>query len=146
MLYGDNRDQIRLRFLDAWRKERERLPLEPLEQLIVQIVHQHPEYQRALADRERALADEYTPERGETNPFLHMGMHIAIQEQLAVDRPAGIKALYRRLCRRFDDPHAVEHRMMEVLGEILWEAQRSGTPPDESRYLGQLRRLLKTDS
>jgi hypothetical protein len=145
MLYGDNRDEIRKRFLEAWRKEQSGLPLEPLEQLIARIIHHHPEYQRLLADPGQALAEDYSPERGETNPFLHMGLHIAIQEQLAVDRPPGIQALYRRLCRRFDDAHDVEHRMMEALGECLWEAQRSGLPPDEARYLGQLRRLLKAE-
>lgn len=144
MLYGDDRDGIRRRFVEAWRKEQAGLPQEPLEQLIARVIHLHPEYQALLADPDRSLAADYSPERGETNPFLHMGMHITIQEQLAVDRPAGIQALYRRLCRRFNDPHDTEHRMMEVLGECLWEAQRSGIPPDEGQYLGRLRRLLKS--
>lgn len=143
MFYGDNRDEIRRRYLDAWRKEQAGLPQEPLEQLINQVIHHHPEYHPLLADTDTALSRDYTPEQGETNPFLHMGMHITIQEQVLADRPAGIQALYRRLCRRFDDPHATEHRMMEILGEVLWEAQRSGQAPDEGRYLGRLRRLLK---
>ena len=88
------------------------------------------------------MSRDYTPEMGQTNPFLHMGMHIAIREQLGGDRPAGILAVHQRLCRRLDS-HAAEHLMMECLGETLWEAQRGGGEPDERVYLERLRRLAR---
>ena len=78
---------------------------------------------------------------GQTNPFLHMGMHLAIREQLATNRPAGITETFGLLMARVQDAHAVEHRMMECLGEALWQAQRSGQEPDEARYLACLRQL-----
>ena len=77
----------------------------------------------------------------QSNPFLHMGMHIAIREQLSTQRPPGIEAAYKQLLERLGDLHAVEHHMMECLGQAMWEAQRQGTPPDESAYLECLRRL-----
>jgi hypothetical protein len=79
---------------------------------------------------------------GETNPFLHMGMHLAIQEQLGGQRPEGILEVYQQLCRRMTG-HAAEHQMMECLGETLWEAQRNGVEPDERVYLERLRRLTR---
>ena len=88
------------------------------------------------------MSRDYTPEMGQTNPFLHMGMHIAIREQLGGDRPAGILVVYQRLCRRLDS-HAAEHLMMECLGETLWEAQRGGGEPDERVYLERLRQLAR---
>ena len=97
-----------------------------------------------MADTERALGREYLPEMGQSNPFLHMGMHIAIQEQLGSNRPAGILDVYQQLCQRTGDSHAVEHAMMECLGETLWEAQRAGRDPDERLYLQRLRHLCQT--
>ena len=84
---------------------------------------------------------EFTPEQGQTNPFLHMGMHITLQEQVSADRPVGITSLYVNMLSRTGDAHKLEHRMMECLGETLWEAQRNNTPPDEQLYLERLKRL-----
>ncbi|HXH04121.1 MAG TPA: DUF1841 family protein [Candidatus Competibacteraceae bacterium] len=141
MLFGQDRDQLRRFFCEVWRKHLGGEALEPLESLIAQVIAQHPEYHALLTDPERALERDWLPEMGETNPFLHMGMHIAIQEQLGVQRPAGILEVYQALCRRVGDAHEAEHRMMEALGETLWEASRSGLAPDEQRYLRRLRRL-----
>jgi hypothetical protein len=142
-MFGNDRDRLRRYYSTVWEKAQSGQPLEPLEHLIAGVVREHPEYQPALADAERALGREYPPEKGETNPFLHMGMHIAIQEQLGVQRPEGILDVYQQLCRRLGDRHAVEHRMMECLGETLWEAQRNGMEPDEQSYLERLRRLAR---
>ena len=142
-MFGNDRDSLRRYYRTVWDKATAGQPLEPLEHLIAGVIRQHPEYQPALADPEIALGREYTPEQGQTNPFLHMGMHIAIQEQLGGDRPAGILDVYQRLRRRMGDSHAVEHRMMECLGETLWEAQRDGVEPDERVYLERLRRLAR---
>ncbi len=140
-MFGNDRDSLRRYYCTVWDKAQSGQPLEPLEQLIAGVIGEHPEYQPALTDAERALGREYLPEMGATNPFLHMGMHIAIQEQLGSQRPAGIVEVYQQLCRRLGDHHAAEHQMMECLGETLWEAQRNGVEPDEQVYLERLRRL-----
>jgi hypothetical protein len=139
MLFGNDRTALRRFYLEAWRKLRENQPLEPLERQIAEVVSEHPEY-HALLEGEDALAQDYTPEMGQSNPFLHMGMHIAIREQLGGDRPVGIVTAYRALLLRLGDPHAVEHHMMECLGQALWEAQRAGRAPDEAAYLKCLNR------
>lgn len=141
-MFGNDRDNLRRYYCTVWEKAHAGQSLEPLEQLIASVINEHPEYQAVLTDTETALSREYTPEGGQTNPFLHMGMHIAIQEQLGGNRPAGILAVYQQLCQRIGDTHAAEHAMMECLGEALWEAQRSGHEPDEQVYLERLRRLV----
>ncbi len=140
-MFGNDRNSLRRYYCTAWDKAQSGQTLEPLEQLIVGVIREHPEYQPALTRAETALEREYLPEMGETNPFLHMGMHIALQEQLGSQRPAGIVEIYQRLCRRLGDRHAAEHQMIECLGETLWEAQRRGAEPDERAYLRRLRRL-----
>ena len=140
-MFGNDRNSLRRYYCTAWDKAQSGQTLEPLEQLIVGVIREHPEYQPALTSTETALEREYLPEMGETNPFLHMGMHIALQEQLGSQRPAGIVEIYQRLCRRLGDRHAAEHQMIECLGETLWEAQHRGAEPDERAYLRRLRRL-----
>jgi hypothetical protein len=141
-MFSPERSRMRRVFVDAWDKHRSGAPLQPLEQIVAAVVRAHPEYQGLLQDPEPALDRDYLPEGGETNPFLHMGMHISLREQVASGRPEGLRALYRQLARRTGDDHEAEHRMMECLGLSLWEAQRSGRLPDEQAYLDCLRRLL----
>lgn len=141
-MFVDDRNDARRMFLDAWRKQQQGLPLQPLEALIADVVAWHPEYHELLGQGETALAEEFTPARGTTNPFLHMGMHIALREQTSTDRPGGIATLYHRAVERFGDPHRVEHEMMECLGEALWRAQRDNRLPDEVAYLECLKHRL----
>ena len=145
MLFGTDRSRIRRYFCEVWGKHTAGQPLEPLERIIAGVIGRHPEYQHLLTASEAMLERDYLPELGETNPFLHMGMHIAIQEQLMSNRPAGILSLYEQLCRRLGDSHTAEHQMMECLGETLWEAQRSGAEPDATAYLQRLKRLLRSN-
>ena len=142
MLFSGERNQLRQLFIDAWRKQRESQPMEPLERMIADIVLTHPEYHALLAEPERVLHKEFPPEAGESNPFLHMAMHISLQEQVSTDRPAGIGRLYQRLTQRLGDEHAAEHRLMECLGQMLWEAQVNQRLPDEQAYLECVRRLV----
>ncbi len=139
--HDQDRSGLRRHYLEAWRKRCEGRPLEPLEHQLATVIEQHPEYHALLEDAPAALGRDYTPESGESNPFLHLGLHLAIREQVATDRPAGIAAIHRALCRRLGDVHAAEHRMIERLGEALWLSQRTGRPPDEAAYLEALRRL-----
>ena len=137
----EERSALRRRYCDAWRKHRDGRPLDPLEGQIVAVVEVHPEYHPVIEDGDGSLSRDYLPEHGQSNPFLHMGLHLAIREQVGTDRPQGIAAVHAELCRRLGDRHAAEHRMIELLGEALWESQRLGRPPDESAYLESLRRL-----
>lgn len=135
-----SREELRRRYVTAWQRHRDGLPLEPLDAQIADVIALHPEYQ-ALLEAPDALTRDFTVEQGRINPFLHMGLHLGLREQLATDRPAGIRQLHTRLAQRLGDPHAAEHRMVDVLAETLWEAQRAGRAPDEAAYLERVRRL-----
>jgi hypothetical protein len=140
--HDQDRGGLRRLYCAAWRKHRAGRPLEPLEHQIVVVIEQHPEYHSLLEDEAEAVGRDFAPEAGQSNPFLHMGLHLAIREQSATDRPAGIAAIRTQLAERLADPHEAEHRMLERLGEALWLSQRTGQPPDEAAYLDALRRLL----
>ena len=135
-----SRDEVRQVYLAVWKKMQQRLLLEPMESLIAEVIEIHPEYHALLDDADGVAQAEYTPEQGQTNPFLHMGMHIALREQAAGDRPPGVRALYQKLCAS-KGVHDAEHAMMECLGQVLWQAQRDGQEPDQDRYLECLRKL-----
>jgi len=122
-------------YLDAWQKHQSNALMQPLEAMIAQIIAMHPEYHALLEKDVDALDKDFLPELGESNPFMHMGMHIAIREQLDTNRPTGITTAHKKLLLRLQDPHEVEHQMMECLGHSLWEAQRNNTAPDEGQYL-----------
>ncbi|MSQ92834.1 MAG: DUF1841 family protein [Gammaproteobacteria bacterium] len=132
------RVDLRRVWLLAWQKARERLPLTPLEAMLADVLRLHPEYQ-AMLEHPDALARDWTPEGGESNPFLHMGLHVALREGIAADRPPGLRKLYDQL-RGSQDLHAADHLLMECLAETLWEAERAGLPPDESAFLARARR------
>ena len=136
------RDQLRQTYADAWRKHGERVPLTPLEAMLVDIIGLHPQYQPVVQNADTALAFEPTAASATENPFLHMGLHMAVHEQISIDRPPGVRDLHRRLQARCGDVHGAEHVLMEALAETLWEAQRSGRPPDESEYLNRARSRL----
>lgn len=140
--HDQDRSGLRRHYVDAWRKHRAGTPLEPLEHQLVAAIEQHPEYHPLFENDEQALGRDYTPESGQSNPFLHLGLHLAIREQVATDRPAGIAAVHRELSRHLGDPHEAEHRMLEKLGEAIWFSQRTGRPPDEAAYLESLRQLI----
>lgn len=137
-----DRDSGRKFFLEVWEKHKQQTALEPLEQLVLQVILEHPEYHAILdLGEEKIAAMEFTPEGGVTNPFLHMGMHIAIREQVGSNRPAGITALYQQLLHSHVSAQELEHSMMECLGETLWQAQRDNVLPDEAQYLERVKRL-----
>lgn len=139
-MFGQDRQQLRRFFRSAWQKRQTGQTLQPLEQLVAGVIEQHPEYHNELQDDE-SLQRDFAPQDGQTNPWLHMGMHISLGEQLGADRPPGIRAAYQQITTRLGDHHAAEHAMMECLGVALWEAQRNNAAPDESAYLECLKRL-----
>jgi len=136
----------RLMFRDAWLKHIAGAELNPLEKQIVDVIQEHPEYHNTVATlRDEDEIEAMDLSRGATveNPFLHMGLHLALREQVGTDRPLGIKLITRQLLQQYpDDGHQVEHLMMEKLAESLWEAQQRQRAPDEQNYMEQLRRLV----
>ncbi len=141
MIFGNDRTALRRFYAESWRKLCADQPLEPLQRMVAEVVREHPEYHAYLAEDDEALERDFTPESGQTNPFLHMGMHIAIREQLATQRPTGVVEAYRALLGKLHDPHETEHRMMECLGQMLWQAQQNNTAPNENDYLECVRQL-----
>ena len=135
-----SRDEVRQVYLTVWQKMQQRSLLEPMEALIAEVIELHPEYHGLLENETDIKQQEFTPDQGQTNPFLHMGMHIALREQAGVNRPAGIQDLYQKLVSS-KGRHDAEHAMMECLGESLWNAQRNQQPPDEAAYLDCLKKL-----
>lgn len=135
------RDDARRYFIEVRQKYNNNQALEPLEQLILDVILTHPEYHDMLEREEDVLKEDYLPEQGNMNPFLHMSMHIAIKEQIQTDRPAGISTLCESLLEKYGDQHDMEHHVMECLGESLWLAQRNNCMPDERAYLADVKAL-----
>ncbi len=140
-MFEQDRTELRQMFFTSWKKHQNKQLMEPLEAVVAKIVELHPEY-HALLENKDALDQDYTPEMGQTNPFLHMAMHISIQEQLSTKRPMGIEQLHQSMLKKSNDPHETEHLMMECLGKMLWEAQSQNRMPDENNYLNCLKKYI----
>ena len=137
-MFNPSREQVRDFFFESWRKHRESMPLTPLEAMAVDVIGIHPEYHRLLEKRDEYVDRDYLPEHGETNPFLHLSMHLSIREQVSIDQPRGVAAHHQRLCVALGSVMDAEHAMMDCLGEMLWRAQRAGTAPHAGVYLSCL--------
>jgi len=140
-MFDLDREQSRQMFFSAWKKHKNQQVLEPIESLIVDVIQLHPEYHALLEKPDANQDKDYFPDMGETNPFLHMGLHIAIKEQISIDQPFGIKDQYSRLLTKHQDPHIVEHQIMECLAQMIWEAQRNKSFPNNEAYLACLKSL-----
>ncbi len=134
-----NRDQLRQTYVDAWKKRLAAAALSPLEAMIAEVIELHPEYHGVVASVDAAR--HFEPLGGAVNPFLHMGLHLAVREQWSVDRPPGVRALHHSLMMLVG-AHGAEHLLMEALEETLFEAQRCGAPPDEAAYISRVRARL----
>ncbi len=137
-MWSNERLSYRQYFYDAWRKAQARELLTPLETQLAEVIAEHPEYHFIFAD-ESLKERDYFPELGEANPFLHLGLHLGLCEQLATNRPVGIREIYTSLLQKHQDPHAVQHRMMERMAEMIEKARR-GLPLDDARYLMELKK------
>ena len=142
MFYTQERDKLRQFYVDVWQKARSHQTLDAMETRIARVIEMHPEYHQMLTNAHH-LGNEYHPEMGQTNPFLHMGLHLGLQEQVALDRPEGIQAIYQKLGHQLGDVHDTEHAMMECLAESLWLSQRDNTLPDEATYLTCLKGFIR---
>ena len=137
-MFGNDRNQLRKMYKTAWEKFQQQKILTPLEIQITDVIKEHPEYHDFILQ----LDKDFLPESGETNPFLHMGLHLGLREQLATNRPQGIADIYQRLIKLKGSPHDAEHSMIECLAEAMWSSQVNNTPPDETKYLLSLKKLL----
>jgi Domain of unknown function (DUF1841) len=139
-MFNPSRLEARRFLSDVWAKYERGEPLAGLEPVVLDVILAHPEYHSLLREAERNLDRDYSPEAGETNPFLHLSLHVAIEEQLTIDQPAGIRGEYERLKRARSDAHAAKHQILECLAEALWQGQRAGSAPDADVYLSCLQR------
>lgn len=114
--------------------------MDGLETLAALWIAEHPEYHSELADIDAAISRDYSVEQGRTNPFLHLAMHLSISEQCSIDQPRGIQVALERLTQKLDSLHDAHHKAMDALGDMMWQAQRSGTPPDGVAYVERIKK------
>lgn len=129
-MFEPSREEVRRFFCEAWARHRTGQPASPLERIAIACMLEHPEYHGVLADTEAALAMDFPVEAGRENPFLHLSMHLSLEEQAVIDQPPGVRALLEALALRHGDRHAAAHEAMECLGEVIWRAQRGSLPAD----------------
>lgn len=141
-MFNPSRDQVRDTFFETWRKYRAGEPLVGIEALAIDVILAHPEYHALLADPERGRSRDYVDEG---NPFLHMSLHMALEEQISIDQPSGIRRLFGELVSRKNDRHAALHEALECLAETVWRSQRDNAPPDAGAYLACLMKRARTD-
>lgn len=139
-MFNPSREQVREFFFDTWGKYRAATPLHGLETVALEVILLHPEYHAVLEARERSADRDYTPQMGQTNPFLHLSLHLALEEQLSIDQPAGVRDAFDAVLRRSATRHDALHAALECLGEMVWKSQRDGVPPDAQGYLQCLKR------
>jgi hypothetical protein len=139
-MFTPSQHDVRRFFCESYRKHRDNQILTPMEAIARDWIVQHPEYADALDDVNAALAADYSVEQGQSNPFLHLSMHLSIAEQISIDQPPGIRAAFVALAQRLGSEHEAHHHMMECLGEMIWTSQRSGLPPDGVTYVECVKR------
>ena len=141
-LFNPSREEVREFFCTTWQKHQDAHVLTPLEMIASQWMEQHPEFHKILSDPSGALEQEFTPEKGMTNPFLHLSMHLSISEQISIDQPPGIRHIANTLSRKLDSEHEAQHQIMECLGQVLWQAQNQSKPIDVTNYIELLKKLI----
>ncbi len=141
-MFNPSREEVRRFFCDTWQKTKLSLPLTPLEAIARDWLLQHPEYESLLSDPETAEVSDFDIGQGQSNPFLHLSMHLSIAEQISIDQPSGIRDAFQQLAARLGE-HEAHHQIMECLGEMLWTSQRNGTPPDGENYVDCIRRRTR---
>ena len=138
-MFDPSRDQARQFFVESWRKHKSREVLTQLEIIASDLVAHHPEYQPLLEDTD-AVQKDFSPEDGQVNPFLHLSLHLAIEEQLSINQPPGIREAFEQCQAKRGDRHAALHDVLEALGETIWRAQRDKAPLDGREYVEAVRK------
>jgi hypothetical protein len=142
-IYNPSRDQARQFLFDAWGKFKQQHLLTDLEKIAVEVIQLHPEYHLVLDSPQRYMSQQYFPEMGETNPFLHLSLHLSVIEQISIDQPTGIREVYDKLRIQYNDTHLAQHDVLDCLAETIWQAQRNNLPLDSEYYLNLLKQKLK---
>ena len=140
MLYTQDRTQQRQFLANAWQKFLDKKALDPLEDQLTQVIEMHPEYHKLINDVE----SEYFPEQGEVNPFLHINLHLSLREQLSINQPTGINEYYQKILNKVQDPHEVEHKMMDCIAQMIFSSQKNNTPMDHQAYILCLEKQSRT--
>lgn len=141
-MFAPSQSDVRKFFCEAFRKSFANEILTPIEAIAADWIREHPEYDDTLRNLDQALTTNYSVDEGRTNPFLHLSMHLSISEQISVDQPRGIRGIFQALANKLNSEHEAQHQIMECLGEMMWVAQRNGTPPDGVAYIEALRKRL----
>lgn len=141
-MYNLNQIDVRNFFFELYQKFENKEALSELEKIAYCVILAHPEYNHVLNNKPKYLDSIWPIENGETNPFLHLSMHLTILEQLSINQPFGIRDLFQKLVDKFKDKHESEHHLIDCLGEMLWQAQKSQTPPDPTVYLACINKKL----
>ena len=138
-MFTPSQHDVRRFFCETCRKYEAQQILTPLEAIARDWIIVHPEYMDLLRDVDAALAADFSVEQGQSNPFLHLSMHLTISEQVSVDQPRGIRLAFQQLAQKLDSEHDAQHEIMEALGQMIWASQRSGLPPDGEQYMENVR-------
>ncbi len=144
-MFTPSQADVRRFFCSVYAKDRANQPLEALETIASQWLAEHPEHHADFADADAALAKMYDVEGGKTNPFLHLSMHLSISEQCSIDQPRGIRQAVELLTAKRDSLHDAHHETMDCLGQMVWESQRAGRPPDGAAYIECVQRRATRD-
>jgi hypothetical protein len=138
-MFQPSQADVRRFFCGAYEKSVNQAPMDPIEQLASEWIRHHPEYHAILGDLDQALADMQMPSSAHDNPFLHLSMHLSISEQCSIDQPPGIRQAVELLAARWDSLHDAHHAVMECLGQMIWQSQQQGRPPDGQAYIAAVR-------
>jgi Domain of unknown function (DUF1841) len=141
-MFNPSKDQVRDFFCVAWKKHQDSGVLTPLESIAARWMVEHPEYHQLLNHPEEAKSQDFSVENGQTNPFLHLSMHMSLSEQTQIDQPVGIRKISRQLMMKLDSEHSAHHQMMECLGRVLWESSQTGSEPNMQSYIEELQLLI----
>jgi len=142
-LFNPSRDEVRTFFFAAWGKFKAQQTLTALEKIALGVMHMHPEYHAIFDKPEQFKSQEYFPEFGETNPFLHMSLHLSILEQISINQPIGIVDIYAQLKTKHQNDHDAQHAILECLAETIWQAQRNNAVMDSAHYLQLLQKKAR---
>ena len=145
MLMQPSQADVRRFFCAVYAKAQSGQTLEAIETIASLWIDDHPEYHADLADADAALRKMLDAGDARSNPFLHLSMHLSISEQSSIDQPRGIRQAVELLTHRLNSLHDAHHAAMECLGQMIWESQRTGSPPDGDAYVACVQRQATRD-
>ncbi len=144
-MFNPSQADVRRFFCSVYAKAQAEQALEAIETIASLWLDEHPEYHAELADLDAALATMTRAQDGQSNAFLHLSMHLSISEQCSIDQPRGIRQAVELLTHRRDSLHDAHHEAMDCLGQMVWESQRAGRPPDGNAYIACVQRRATRD-